>query len=352
MPMTQIAKFGVPVPIELEAFLNPVATNSPESRGRLEAVRHFLMHPTHRFSTITDIASPEHIAEIQSSGLVYIGGGDGTVRRVIGATLGVVPDDFAATQRNEETHRERASKVIVFAGKDGNACNFAVSAHGPYAANPGRLPYAKSIHIGYHRPLMREIVGSDGYVLSNDLATSGLGLGSAAVASEKLQEAKPELNKLKPAQRLLSEASIALQALLSAQPFSVNLTFVRSNGSKNLRLNNIVGLEFMGTDPYAKQVRNKVHVDDTLWQPAVQRRKPGKVADALNFAETLARLRLGQHLLDPLDLDGMSIEIRLLSGKPVQFHEDGETSPDTVLEPGQVMRLHLSRIAVPVLMIR
>jgi len=335
------------------AFLNPQATNFEESLSRSQIVREHLLHPRHHHRELTSIASAADFETMSNLTLVYAGGGDGTVRRVIAASIGVVPDDFNETERRMSQHAEATQNVLLFAGKDGNACNFALSAHRRYATHPELLPYAQSIHVGHHRPIMREIIDADGNVVSNDIATSGLGFGNPAIAGEELQNAKPVLNELGPLARLVEEGKISLHALLRAETFSARLDFIRGELRRTLNIRNVSGLEFIGTDPYAKLVRTDVGVADTLWQPAVQQRYPGRVRDTLNFAETLARLPLGLHVLPTFDMEGMSMEIRLLSDEPVQFHEDGESRHNkTVLEPEQTMRLHLAQIAIPTLIIR
>ena len=100
---------------------------------------------------------------------------------------------------------------------------------------------------------------------------------------------------------------------------------------------------------YAKQGRTQVNVDDTRWQPVVTQRLSGSIENAALLTSTMIRLKLGRHSLEPEDLDGRSLSVRLESDEPVRYHADGETDPSRVLLPGQTMRMRLSRIAVPTL---
>jgi hypothetical protein len=201
--------------------------------------------------------------------------------------------------------------------------------------------------------MIYEVLDEAQNVLRLNAAVSGIGFSASADAAEELNAAKKELRDMRRPARFLNEAKIAIGAIHRAAPFSARITSrVPKEPDQHQVFSDITGLEFIKSRVYAKDGRTRVNVDDNLWQPVTTRRLPNKVENNALFLSTLMRLKLGLHSRQPTDMRGRSMIFRLESDKPVKYQVDGETDEQTVLYPGQSMRLYLASIAVPVLMVR
>ena len=336
-------------------FVNPQSTGHSAAMERLTAIRGHLLHPFHSEHTVDHIPSPldiSSLADEREQVLVYSDGGDGTVRNVVASIIGVVANNPEASAANMAAHKSIAKRLRFFAGAGGNANNWPLSAHGDYAKNPSALTLSDNVSVGYHRPMMYEVIDEAGNIVQSNIATSCIGFSGPAIASDRLQQAKSELKQKSRIPRLISEAQIALGAVRGAPKFTANVSFQSPEHSGNLTVTDVTGLEFIGSRIYAKEGRTQVNVDDTFWQPVVTRRYPNKLYDTAVFTETMARLKLGRHIIRPLDLSDMSISIQIASdAEAVQFHADGETGEDYRVQPGQTLRMHLAQIAIPVIMV-
>lgn len=331
-------------------FTNPESTEHASALTRVEYVQSHLLAARADVRMIDHAASPLDLLQLQSEQtLVYSDGGDGTVRSVIAAMAGIVPNDPPRSAQNFTTHRSLAEHLRYFAGAGGNANNWPLSAHGKYAVHPEKLSHA-DVQLGYHRPLIYEITDEDGAVVRSHIATSGIGLGTAAIAAYRLEKAKPELQEKGTIRRLLGETAIVLAAAREAAPFDVALTIATRDSQDTQRLTDATGLEFIKTKIYAKQGRTRVNVDDTNWQPLITHRHSNKVQDSLGLISTFARLKIGRNALPAEDFSNQEMSIRIEGDEPVPYHADGETDVDALVLPGQTMRLRLARIAIPTLM--
>jgi hypothetical protein len=340
-----------PMP-NMVGFINPDATNSVGSSTRLEDVQGQFLSSVADVDVINRGALPQDVLAIGDHyTLIYSDGGDGTVRKVIAAVIGVVPNDPEGTARNFTDHQAIAPNTRYFAGAGGNANNWPLSAHLKYAAHPNGLKDAQ-ISVGFHRPLMYEVVDASGEIIQSDIATSCLGLGASAIAAQAFEKAKTELSSRGSTRRLLGELAIALEVARKAPTFAVALTAGSGESQRTLYQTDVTGLELIKSRIYAKQGRTKVNVDDTKWQPVILRRPPHVAGDIAQQLNAIARLKSGHHALPTEDLSDHQLSIRIAGIEPVLFHVDGETDGSNMLLPGDTLRLHLARIAVPTLMVR
>ena len=340
-----------PIPGML-GFTNPESTGHANALARVGQVQEQLLDSGADVQMIEHVASPidMHLLDHDLT-LVYSDGGDGTVRSVVAAMAGIVPNDPERTALNFAYHNSIAPHLRYYAGAGGNANNWPLSAHGRYAVHPDKLHHA-TVQLGYHSPILYEITDEDDEVVRSHIATSGIGIGTAAIAAYRLEKAKYELEEKGSVRRLLGETAIVMESAREATPFAVELTATTSDSQASRRLTDVTGLEFIKSKIYAKQGRTRVNVDDTNWQPVVMQRYPSKVRDALGVASTFARLKLGRHALPVEDFSGREMYIRVAGDEPVMYHADGETDVDSVIYPGQTMRLRLARIAIPTLIAR
>lgn len=338
-----------PMPSML-GFTNPESTEHASALARIGHVQAQLLETCADVTVIDHAASPLDLLLVQEDQtLIYSDGGDGTVRSVIAAMTGIVPNDPERTAQNFAHHQSISEHLRYFAGAGGNANNWPLSAHGQYAVHPEKLPHA-SVQLGYHRPIMYEITDEHGDIVRSHIATSGIGLGTAAIAAYRLEKAKPELQEKGNIRRLLGETAIVLDAAREASPFAVELSATASDSLETQRLTDVTGLEFIKTKIYAKQGRTRVNIDDTNWQPLITHRYSNKVQDNLGLISTFARLKFGRNALPAEDFSNQEMSIRVDGDEPVPYHADGETDVDALVYPGQTMRLRLARIAIPTLM--
>ena len=332
------------------SFMNPASTSHETAQTRQEHVRAILLEPGATLKEINHAAEPDDIWLIDHEhSLIYSDGGDGTVRRVLAAVAGIVPDNPEQTAINFMDHRDLSSGLIYFAGAGGNANNWPLSAHGHYAKHPEKLAKA-GVRVGTHRPLIYEITDERGDIVRSNIATSCLGFGASAIATRSLDLAKPELEARSRPRRLLGEVAMVYEASVEAPPFTVELVTNADDDYAAERRKDITGLELIKSRIYAKQGRTNVNVDDTLWQPVILDYAPGLVERNARLISTLGRLRLARHVLTPEDFSLQDLSIRVESDEPVPYQVDGETDETTVLMPGQTMHLRLARIAIPTLM--
>jgi diacylglycerol kinase family enzyme len=330
-------------------FTNPESTGYDLAETRMEHVRQHFLDADGVVKVIDHEASPFDILKLDSeSTLIYSDGGDGTVRRVVAAMAGIVPDCPERTAINMATYREIAKNLRYFAGAGGNANNWPLSAHGRFAVHPDQLSQA-TVVLGYHRPMLYEITNEQGDIVRSNIATSGLGIGIAAIAALQLEKAKPELEGVGRAKRQLGETAIVLDAAKHAPPFSFDLRFITEDLSDQ-RFTDMTGFELINSRIYAKQGRTRVNVDDTLWQPVMTHYAPNRVSHALQTANTVARMKTGRHALQPEDLRTQKLAVRITSDQPVPYHADGESDVDAVILPGQTLHVRLAQIAIPTLL--
>ena len=332
-------------------FTNPASTGHASAHKRAGYVQEQLLDASADVQMIDHVASPGDLLLLaREQTLIYSDGGDGTVRNVVAAMAGIVPDDPERTAQNFPFHLSMSRHLRYFAGAGGNANNWPLSAHGPFAINPDKLAQAR-VSLGFHSPMMYEITDEKGEIVRSHIATSGLGLGAAAIAAYRLEKAKPELEEKGRVRRLLGETAIVLSAAREAAPFAVEMTAVTNDSRDTRLLAEVTGLEFIKSKIYAKQGKTKVNVDDTNWQPVVMYRYPNNIQDNLKLFSTMTRLKLGRHALPPENFHDQDMLIRVVSDEPVMYHADGETDVDAVIYPGQTMRLRLARITIPTLMV-
>lgn len=341
----------------IEPMPSMLGFTNPESTGHLHALTRVGHVQEHMLDAGADVQMVDHAASpydmlllAHDQTLIYSDGGDGTVRSVIAAVAGIVPNDPERTAQNYPYHASIAQHLRYFAGAGGNANNWPLSAHRDFSVNPDKLSHAH-VRLGYHRPIIHEVTDERGDIVRSHIATSGLGLGAAATAAYRLEKAKPELQEKGKIRRLLGETAIVLDAAKNESPFTVELSKVTGDSQDTAPLTEVTGLELIKSRIYAKQGRTRVNVDDTNWQPALMHRYSNKVRDNLGVVSTMARLKLGRHALPPEDMSNQEMLIRLVSDEPVMYHADGETDVDSVIYPGQTMRLRLARIAIPTLIV-
>lgn len=330
-------------------FLNPESTGHEHAKTRMGYVQEHFLGVDAIVKEIDHEASPYDVLRIDSdSTLVYSDGGDGTVRRVIAAMAGIVPDCPERTAINLATYREIAQNLRYFAGAGGNANNWPLSAHGRFALHPEKLAQA-DIRLGCHRPILYEVTSERGDIVRSNIATSGLGIGIAAIAALRLEKAKPEFEHVSSVRRQLGETAIVLDVARQAPPFSFELTVV-SDDFNDQRFTDMTGFELIKSRVYAKQGRTRVNIDDTKWQPVMTHHAPNKVGHTLQVASTVARMKSGCHVLSAEDLSNQEMAIRITSEQPVPFHADGETDVDSIILPGHTLHIRLAQIAIPTLM--
>lgn len=330
-------------------FVNPESTGHELAKDRMDDVRGYFLEAGGIIKEIDHEASPFDVLRLQGDRtLIYSDGGDGTVRRVIAAMAGIVPDNPDHTAINLATFREIAANLRYFAGAGGNANNWPLSAHGRFAKHPENLDQA-TITLGFHRPILYEITDEHGDIVRSNIATSGLGLGIAAIAALRLEKAKPELEQRSSVKRQLSETAIVLDVANHAPPFSFDLTIVDDEFCQE-RYTGMTGFELIKSRIYAKQGRTRVNVEDTLWQPVMTHYAASSASRMLQTAETVARMKIGRHALSAEDLSSEEMTIRILSEQPVPFHADGEADVDSMILPGNTLHIRLAQIAIPTLL--
>ena len=330
-------------------FMNPESTGHEHAKTRMGYAQQYFLDGDASIQEIDHEASPFDVLELDGDRtLVYSDGGDGTVRRVIAAMAGIVPDNPERTALNLSTYREIAQYLRYFAGAGGNANNWPLSAHDRFALRPEKLAQA-TVRLGYHRPILYEVTDEQGEVVKSNVATSGLGLGVAAIAALQLEKAKQEFESIGTMRRQLGETAIVLDAAKHAPPFAFDLSVIAGE-TREQRMTDMTGFELIKSKIYAKQGRTKVNVDDTKWQPVMTSYAPNRVSHALQVASTVARMKSGRHALPAEDLRGQELRVRITSEQPVPFHADGETDVDSVILPGQTLRVRLAQIAIPTMM--
>ena len=331
-------------------FINPEATGHGLAKTRMGYVQQHYLDADTVAKEIDHEASPFDILRLDSdSTLIYSDGGDGTVRSVIAAMAGIVPDCPDRTAINLSTYREIAKHLRYFAGAGGNANNWPLSAHGRFALHPDTLDQAAT-RLGYHRPILYEVLSERGDVIRSNIATSGLGIGVAAIAALRLEKAKQELEQIGSIKRQLGETAIVLDAAKHAPPFAFDLSVIADETDEK-RFTDMTGFELIKSRIYAKQGRTKVNVDDTTWQPVMTHHASNGVSHVLQVANTVVRMKSGRHALPAEDLHDQELMIRITSEQPVPFHADGETDVDSAILPGQTLRIRLAQIAIPTLMV-
>jgi diacylglycerol kinase family enzyme len=329
-------------------FVNPESTGHKLAKARMGHVQTHFLDAGGIAKEIDHAASPFDILRLGSDKtLIYSDGGDGTVQGVVAAIAGIVPDCPERTAINLVTYREIAANLRYFAGAGGNANNWPLSAHGSFALYPEHLDKA-TIQLGYHRPVLYEVTNERGDIVRSNVATSGLGIGIAAIAALRLEKAKPELEQVGNIKRRLGEMAIVLDAAKHAPPFAFDLSVVADEFSHQ-RFADMTGFELIKSRIYAKQGRTRVNVDDTLWQPVMTHHASNSVSHALQTANTVVRMKTGRQALPAEDLSKQEMAIRIMSEQPVPFHADGETDVDSVILPGHTLHIRLAQIAIPTL---
>lgn len=330
-------------------FMNLEATGHELAAARMDHVRQHFLDADSVVKEIDHEASPFDVLRLDSDNtLIYSDGGDGTVRRVIAAMAGIVPDCPERTAINLRTYREIAGHLRYFAGAGGNANNWPLSAHGRFALLPEKLDEA-TIALGSHRPILYEVIDERGEIVRSNIAVSGLGIGVAAIAALRLEKAKQEFEQVGSIRRQLGETAIVFDAAKRAPPFAFELAVV-SDETDQQRFADMTGFELIKTRIYAKQGRTRVNVDDTKWQPVMTHHASNSVSQAFQIANTAVRMKSGRHALPAEDLHDQELMVRITSEQPVPFHADGETDVDSVILPGQTLRIRLAQIAIPTLM--
>lgn len=330
-------------------FINPEASGHELAKARMGYVQQHFLDADTVAKEIDHEASPFDVLRLDSdSTLIYSDGGDGTVRSVIAAMAGIVPDCPERTAINLSTYREIAEQLRYFAGAGGNANNWPLSAHGRFALHPDTLDQA-TIGLGYHRPMLYEVISERGDIVRSSIATSGLGIGVAAIAALRLEKAKQEFEQVGSIKRHLGEMAIVLDAAKHAPPFAFDLSVVADETDEQ-RFTDMTGFELIKSRIYAKQGRTRVNVNDTKWQPVMTHHAPNSVSNAMQVANTVVRMKSGRHALPAEDLHDQKLMIRITSEQPVPYHADGETDVDSVILPGQTLRIRLAQIAIPTLM--
>jgi hypothetical protein len=332
-------------------YYNPSATDYIHAPERGEAVaRYFVPRATGSLNIETGIPDTESMAALIGDCTVLLNpdGGDGTVRKVVSAALGIEENDPNGTDNNFARHRKLVQQIILFANAGGNGNNFPLSAHGSAARDPRKLFTARHLVRAQHRPLTYTIMDERGGVTASGIALTGIGIGSAATAAARIELAKPQLNSLSLIPRLASEASMIFSSLYHEPSFGLEITDSLSTGVINTsQLESIVGFELIGSKVYAKRGRTHVNVDDTRWQPVAVQQHETAVGRTSEIVGTAVRLNAGMHARNPIDLRNRTLTISPETDQAVPIHADGETGPALWIHPGQKLQLKLANLAIP-----
>jgi diacylglycerol kinase family enzyme len=336
-------------------FLNPCTTDADEAAWQAPFVHEiFGIRDDSRYvTTITESAEPKHMANhMADETLVYSSGGDHTINLAIAAIIGSVEDDPQATAENLFDHTSYARHVLFVAGAGGNARNFALSALGDTSSNPGELRRTETLGIGWHRPMLYEVIDEQKEVVRSGIATTTIGVNLAARVAIRVENEKQAIKSMSRRRRLAREFHLTADEMLNTPPFSAAVTVRDGKEAATELFDDITGFEVLGSRIYAKQGRapESVNVDTTEKQLIIARHHrhlPMRVVSSLG---TAARLRTGRHRRQPIDFANNELALRLTSDQPVPFHSDGEVGDRYQLFPGQTLTLKLGRIAVPVLM--